>query len=118
MSFAGHTTRYTAYCTARGYATPVAQKDADGNMAGFICWIAAAWTAFGIPAGQRQLHHAAFDRWLPNFTQVTSLSIEPLQQARLRIAPVAGQGVKNLDKSGAVAHGTDSFLFPFFGDGT
>ena len=69
MSFAAHTPRYTAYCQAKGYATPEAQQQADGNMSEFMAWIAAAWQAFGIPPGQRHAHHAAFDAWLPSFSQ-------------------------------------------------
>lgn len=67
--------RFVAYCRAHGYTSRDEQLDADrkkypgGVMCGFICWIGAAWAAFGAPHQTRTFPEVsrAFDAWLPSF---------------------------------------------------
>lgn len=77
-SLAGLNPRFAAYCRAHGFASHDEQDAVDsrkypgGKMCGFICWIGAAWTAFGAPHNTRNFPEVsrAFDAWLPDFKAV------------------------------------------------
>ena len=74
-ALSGLNPRFIAYCHAHGFASREEQIATDrqkypgGFMCGFICWIGAAWLAFGAPHNQRNFPEVsrAFDAWLPSF---------------------------------------------------